>query len=261
MPRILLTAAVAVAAAVALPSIAQAATIHQDGRTPHRIVLQDTTGDTNLLSVEGSKSVVFHDTNAPIDIAGVPTCMPLDAYTVSCAAVRRIALDLGIGTDIARIDTPHPVELDGGAGNDRYSAAATGAPSRVNFAGGIGLDTASYGLATAGVDVSVDLEARDGRPSDDDRIRRDVESVVGSNFADVLTGSPRTQQLSGLEGDDVITGGTSAELLSGGRGNDRIEARDGAPDTVDCGGQPFFDRAAVDINGEAAITGCAEVFS
>jgi hypothetical protein len=161
MPRILLTAAVAVAAAVALPSVAHGATIHQDGRTPHRIRLQDTTGDTNLLSVEGSQSVVFHGLNVPIEIAGVPTCMPLDAYTVGCAVVRRIELDLGIGTDFARIDTPHAVEIDGGAGNDRYNAAASDAPSRVNFAGGIGLDTASYGLATAGVGVSVDLAAGD----------------------------------------------------------------------------------------------------
>jgi Ca2+-binding RTX toxin-like protein len=77
----------------------------------------------------------------------------------------------------------------------------------------------------------------------------------------VLTGSPHTQQLFGLEGDDVITGGTGPELLSGGRGNDRIDARDGAPDTVDCGGQPFVDWAAVDIDGEASITGCAQVVS
>ena len=215
MPRILLTAAVAVAAAVALLSVAHGATLHQDGRTPHRILLQDTTGDTNLLSVEGSQSVVFHDLNVPIEIAGVPTCMPLDAYTVSCPAVRRTELDLGIGTDFARIDTPHAVEIDSGAGNDRYNAAASDAPSRVNFAGGIGLDTASYGLATAGVGVSVDLAAGDGRPGDDDRIHRDVESVIGSNFADVLTGSHHTLKLLGLEGDDVITGGTGAELLPG----------------------------------------------
>lgn len=258
MPRILLAAAIAVAAAVAAPSIANGATIHQDGHTPHRIVLQDTAGDTNLLSVEGSNSVVFHDLNVPIEVDGVPTCMPLDAHTVSCAAVRRIELDLGGGTDVARIDTPHVVELDGGAGNDRYNAAATSRPSRVSFAGGIGLDTASYGLATAGVDVSVDLEAGDGRPGDDDQIRRDVETLVGSDFADTLSGSHRTAEIHGLEGDDVITGGAAAELLSGGRGNDRLDARDGVADTVRCGGQAG-DSAVVDLGLEAAITGCAGV--
>lgn len=260
MPRLLLTAAVAVATAATLPSLAQAATLHQDGRTPHRILLQDDSGETNLLSVEGSQSVVLHDANAPIDVADVPTCMPLDDRTVSCSAVRRIELDLGSGPDVAVIDTPHAVELDGGAGNDRYVAHATTAPSRVNFAGGIGLDTANYGFATAGVHVSVDLEPGDGRPGDDDRIRRDVESVNGSSFADVLSGSHRTLQLAGLDGDDAITGGSGAELLSGGRGNDRIDARDGAADSVDCGGQ-LLDWAAVDIGVEATITGCAQVGS
>jgi hypothetical protein len=261
MSRIVLTAALAIAAAVAVPSVAHGATLHQDGRTPHRILLQDESGETNRVSVEGSRSVVIHDTTAPITVAGVPTCMPLDVNTVSCAAVPQIDLDLGAGPDIAVISTPHPVSLDGGAGNDRYVAQATGAPSRVDFAGGIGLDVANYGFATAGVNVSVDLEAGDGRPGDDDRIRRDVESVFGSQFADVLAGSPHTQQLLGLQGDDHITGGSGEELLSGGRGNDRIDARDGAPDIVDCGGQPFFDWAAVDIDAEASITGCAEIVS
>ena len=139
-------------------------------------------------------------------------------------------------------------------------AVAPDAPSRVDFEGGIGLDTANYGFATAGVDVRVDLEAGDGRAGDDDRIRRDVESVLGSQFADVLAGSPRTTQLTGLDGDDEITGGTGEELLSGGPGDDRIDARDGAPDAVDCGGQTL-DRAAVDIDAEASITGCAQIAS
>ena len=256
--RILLVAAVAIAAAVAVPSVAEGATIHQDGRTPHRLLLQDDTDQTNFVTVEGSRAVVFHDTLVPIKIDGAPTCMPLDPYTVSCSAVRRVELDLGIGTDVATIDTPHPVSIDGGPGNDRYNALATGAPSRVSYAGGIGLDTASYGHATTGVHVAVDLEAGDGRPGDDDRIFRDVENVLGSQFADVLVGSHRTVQLSGLDGNDQITGGIAEELLSGGWGADRIDARDGAPDTVDCGGQPL-DRAAVDIGAEASIIGCAEI--
>ena len=260
MSRIHLTAAVAIAAAVALPSIAHGATLHQDGRTPHRILLQDEAGETNLISVEGAQSVVIHDANKPITVAGVPTCMPLDPRTVSCAAVRRIELDLGVGPDVAVIDTPHPVSLEGGNGPDRYVALASRWPSRVDFAGGIGRDVANYFFATAGVDVSVDLEAGDGRPGDDDRIHRDVEEVIGSEFADVLAGSPHTVRLAGSDGDDQITGGTGAEILSGGPGNDRIDARDGAPDTVDCGGQTF-DRAAVDIDAEASITGCAQIVS
>jgi Ca2+-binding RTX toxin-like protein len=258
MPRIRLTAAIAVAAAVAVPSVAHSATIHQDGRTPHRVLLQADAGETNLVSVEGSNSVVIRDDGSPLTVAGVPTCMPLDAHAVSCSAVRRVELVLDDGPDVAAIATPHRVEIEGGNGPDRYVALASDWPSRVDFDGGIGLDVANYFFATAGVNVSVDLESGDGRPGDDDRIRHDVESVFGSQFADVLTGSHRTERLAGFDGDDQITGGTGEEVLLGGDGQDRIDARDGAPDTVDCGGQ-LFDRAAVDPAAEASVTGCAEI--
>ena len=258
MPRILIAAAATMAAAVALPSMAHGATIHQDGRTPHRVLLQADPGETNLISVEGSNSVVIRDDGTPLKVAGTPTCMPLDAHSVSCAAVRRVELDLGDGPDVAVIATPREVEIEGGNGPDRYVALAKDWPSRVDFDGGIGHDVANYFYATAGVGVSLDLSAGDGRPGDDDRIGHDVESVLGSQFADVLTGSPRTEQLAGNDGDDEITGGSGEEVLLGGDGNDRIDARDGAPDTVDCGGQAL-DWAAADVDAETSITGCAEI--
>jgi hypothetical protein len=256
MPRMLLAAAVAIAAAVAVPSLAQGATLHQNG-SHQRILLQDAVGEANLVSVEGSRSVVIHDLNMPIKVAGVPGCKLLDAWTVRCTSARYIELDLGDGPDVATIATPRDVEVEGGNGPDRYYALASGGPSRVSFSGGIGLDVANYFYATAGVDVSVDLEAGDGRPGDDDQILRDVEEVVGSQHADVLAGSDRTVRLTGQDGDDRITGGSAAETLLGGDGNDRIDARDGAPDTVDCGGQ-LLDSALVDID---TVTRCAEVAS
>jgi hypothetical protein len=256
---LLIAAAIAVAAAVAVPSVSHGATIHQDGRTPHRILLQADPGETNLVSVEGSKSsVVFSDLTVPIAIDGAPTCMPLDPYTVSCSAVKRVELDLGDGPDHANISTSLPVELEGGAGNDHYLSTATNAPSRVDFAGGIGLDTVNYFYATAGVDVSVDVEHGDGRPGDDDRILRDVESVIGSQHADALSGSDRTVKLDGQDGDDRITGGSAAETLVGGAGNDQIDARDGVADSVDCGGQ-LLDRAVVDLGLDLSIARCATV--
>ena len=262
MSRILVSAAVVLVAAVAVPSVADGATLYQDGHASHRILLQDESGKTNLVSVEGSRSVVIHDANAPISVDHVPGCMPVDARTVSCSATvrRRVELDLGDGPDVATVATPRPVEIEGGNGPDRYVSLAQDWPSRVDFDGGIGVDVANYFFATAGVEVSMDLEAGDGRPGDDDLIRRDVETVVGSQHADMLTGSPYTTRLAGNDGDDQITGGSGQELLSGGDGQDRVDARDGSPDTVDCGGQ-LFDWAAVDLTGEASIAGCAQIVS
>lgn len=68
MKRILPTLVVGIAAAVAVPSVAEAATLHQDGRTPHRLLFQDDVGQTNLVSIEGRQDVVIHDTNVPIQI-------------------------------------------------------------------------------------------------------------------------------------------------------------------------------------------------
>ncbi|HET8758129.1 MAG TPA: hypothetical protein VFM58_19060 [Solirubrobacteraceae bacterium] len=256
MYRTLLGAAVALAAAAAVPSVASAATLYQDGR--QRVLLQDDSGETNLVSVGGSRRVVIHDANLPIRLTRVRGCMRVDAWTVSCSRrARFIELDLGDGPDVAAIATPRQVSIEGGNGPDRYIALATDAPSRVDFDGEIGHDVANYFYATAGVAVSVDLEAGDGRPGDDDRIRN-AETVLGSQFDDVLEGGPFTQALSGLDGDDRITGGSGPEQLSGGPGNDRIDARDGAADTVDCGGG-LHDWAALDVAD--VVTGCAEVTS
>src|SRR5918997_5651645 len=167
MRRILITAAVAIAAAVALPQVAQGATLHQDGK--HGVLLQDTTGDANLVTVEGSKRVLIEDLNVPIEVDDVPACMPVDARSVSCApSVRSIDVDLGDGFDVATVKSTKPIEVEGGHGRDRFNAGLTDGPSQVRWSGGIGLDTISYGLAAASVDVAVDLEAADGRPGDDD---------------------------------------------------------------------------------------------
>jgi len=257
MRRSLITAAVAIAAAVALPQVAHGATLHQDGK--HRVLLQDTAGDANLVTIEGSKRVLIEDINVPIEVADVPACMPVDAYSVSCApSVRSVDVDLGDGFDVATVNSTKPIEVEGGHGRDRFNAGLADGPSQVRWVGGIGLDTLSYGHAATGVDVAVDLESGDGRPGDDDQVFDDVEAVVGSEFDDVLTGGRHTLQLSGLDGDAAITGGAGAEELRGGRGSDRIDARDGAADAIDCGGWPFADLALADVT-EASITGCATV--
>ena len=136
MRRTLMTAAVAVAAIAALPQVAQGATLHQDGR--HRILLHDTAGDANLVTVDGSHRVLIEDINVPIEIDGVPACMPVDAHSVSCApSVRSIELDLGDGADVARVATSKPVEVEGGHGRDRFHAGSGDGPSQVRWSGGL----------------------------------------------------------------------------------------------------------------------------
>jgi Ca2+-binding RTX toxin-like protein len=256
MHRRILLVAVMAAAAVAVPSAAQAATLEPFDGIRHTMLLTGAPGETNLVSVDDSKSVVvISDLNMPLELRDARNCVSVDSRTVSCMNVKRVALDLNDGPDVASIATSREMWVDGGAGNDRYNAIGTNKPSRVEFDGGFGIDTANYFYATEGVVVGVDGMPFDGRPGDNDRIDRTVETVLGTPYADVLTGTQREQRLFGLDGDDVISGGVGEDVLAGGPGDDRIDARDGELDTIDCGGGLFDDQVLADPV-EASIIGC-----
>ena len=49
-----------------------------------------------------------------------------------------------------------------------------------------------------------------------------IEQVIGSGFADTLTGDANANTLWGMAGDDVLTGGGGGDTLKGGDGNDRF---------------------------------------
>ena len=255
MLRRTILVAVMAAAAVAVPSAAQGATLERFDGMSRTLLLTGAPAETNLISVEGSKSMVISDLNMPLELRRAPGCMQVDDRTVSCAGYRRLSLDLNDGPDVATLATSREVWLSGGAGDDRYNALGTDQPSRVDFDGGFGTDTANYFYASEGVRVGVDGMPFDGRPGDNDRIDREVERVIGSEHADVLTGTQRAQQLSGSDGDDQIAGGPGQDVLDGGRGNDRIDAVAGELDTIDCGGW-LLDQVMADPV-EASIVGCA----
>lgn len=253
--RILLVAALAVAA-VAVPSAAQAATLERYEDVPRTMLLTGAPDETNLITVDGTRKVVIEDLNMPLELRNAPNCERIDDRKVSCRHVKQVWMDLNDGPDVATISTSRAVSISGGHGNDRYNALGTMKPSQVEFDGDFGDDVANYGYATEGVIVGVDGAPFDGRPGDNDRIDRTVETVLGSDHADVLTGTQREQRLFGREGDDVISGGPASDLLDGGRGNDSIDARDGELDSIDCGGQPFVDQLLADPI-EASIIGCS----
>jgi hypothetical protein len=117
-------------------------------------------------------------------------------------------------------------------------------PVPLSYSGGPGTDSASYysGQSVPLV-ISADGVADDG-PGGHDNIGADVETLLGSVFADKLLIGPGGGTLAGREADDQLTGGA---------GNDFIEAayvsdvgldsgdfyREGT-DTVKCGGGQDF---------------------
>ena len=104
-------------------------------------------------------------------------------------------------------------QLDGGLGNDTLN-------------GGGGLDFASYATASAGVTVSLAIAG----PQDTGGAGTDtlisIEKLVGSPFADVLTGDGSANTLFGEAVYDAVNGGDGADYLYGGGGSDTL---DGGP--------------------------------
>ena len=121
-------------------------------------------------------------------------------------------------------------ELNGGDGNDRLHGNA--GADRLD--GGIGIDWVSYLGSDTGVTVNLTNGAGTGGDAQGDVINN-VENLVGSDYADVLTGDAVVNILYGLDGDDelrgnggndVLEGGAGADQLDGGTGVDQVSYRD-----------------------------------
>jgi Ca2+-binding RTX toxin-like protein len=255
MNRLPLLAAALVAASIALPSVAQGATLERVPDSPGTVELLAAPNETNLIGVEDRPgSVLIRDDAQPLKLKRALGCVRVDSHSARCFLTKRVWIDMGDRNDHASIASRREVGLGGGAGDDRYIAVGTDAPSRVDFFGGFGNDIANYSFATEGVRVGVDGMPFDGRPGDNDRVDNTVETVFGSQYDDVLTGASREQSLFGFDGDDVIAGGAHQDTLDGGSGNDRIDARDGELDTIDCGIGLQEQLLADPV--EASIVGC-----
>jgi Ca2+-binding RTX toxin-like protein len=160
------------------------------------------------------------------------------AVTVDLA--RTDAQDTGMGT--------HTLtgfeNVEGSAFGDRLSGTAglnvlngflgddtlEGRGGADQLGGGVGADAVSYAGAPAPVTVDLASATQPGGEK-----LNAIENVIGSPFADTLTGDTLPNQL---------VGGTGADVLAAGDGADRLELRDGEGDRATCG--PGADTAISD---------------
>ena len=117
--------------------------------------------------------------------------------------------------------------LNGGADNDTIIGGA-GADT---IDGGEGIDTASYAGSGAGVTINLVTNVNSGGDAAGDTLTNagdtltNIENLIGSGFADTLTGD---------DGANIITGGAGGDTIDGGAGSDTASyAGSGAGVTID----------------------------
>lgn len=116
--------------------------------------------------------------------------------------------------------------LNGGAGNDTLDGGAgddvlIGGAGADSIQGGAGVDTLAYSSSAGGISVNLATGLGLGGDAQGDTIAG-IENVIGSQFADTLSGTSAAETLDGGAGDDAIIGGGGADLLIGGDGADVI---------------------------------------
>jgi Ca2+-binding RTX toxin-like protein len=103
---------------------------------------------------------------------------------------------------------------------------ASGGDNVINGAGGN--DTLSYVFAEAGVTVRLTTSAAQNTGGSGYDSLRNLENLVGSNYADSLTGDANSNILRGGAGNDVLNGGGGNDVLDGGEGADQMNGGAGA---------------------------------
>ncbi|PSH58658.1 hypothetical protein CU100_13920 [Phyllobacterium endophyticum] len=137
--------------------------------------------------------------------------------------------------------------ITGGAGNDYIEGGAEA--DIILLDGGGNSDTLGYYNSSLGVKVTLneaggfDLLGR-GAPSGGDaagdKVLGGFENLVGSQWADTLTGNTKNNQLFGMGGNDTIRGLGGNDKLLGGDGNDILIGGAGADSATGQGGNDIY---------------------
>jgi hemolysin type calcium-binding protein len=238
--HMLLAAAVA---ACVLPAAAEAGVLEEaaDGKLVYRAAA----GESNNLSVTNqiSGAVSIRDLTGLTE--RTPLCDNVSSIRVNCVPDTPLSeIRLGDRNDNFAIGVVDFMVVDGGPGDDGYTAGTSPSGSLVAFSGGEGSDSVSYSNADRGVRLSNDGASGDGRPGlDEDNIGRDVERLTGSRFGDDITAAGDAtfsfplQSITGGQGDDTLRDGPGSVVTFFDMGS----VADGADDIIGGSGESRLD--------------------
>ena len=183
-------------------------------------------GTDTLANFENVTGSAFNDT-----LGGTSGANVLDggvgidtaSYASSTAGVTVSLAIIGAQNTVgAGTDTLISIENLTGSGFADTFAGTSGANV---FDGGAGVDTVSYLASTAGVTASLALAGAQNTIGAGSDTFISIENLVGSGFADVLTGDAGANRFEGGGGDDQLTGGLGDDTLIGGAGVDEASYR------------------------------------
>jgi len=117
--------------------------------------------------------------------------------------------------------------LIGGAGGDEID-------------GGEGIDTASYQWSSAGVTVSLMDNTASGGDAAGDQLSN-IEILIGSAYADTLSGDDGDNALDGRGGENTLYGYGGSDSLWGGEDDDTLDGGDGTDVLKGFGGNDVLD--------------------
>ena len=169
----------------------------------------------------------------------------------------------GLGGNDRLIGSDDDDVLNGSTGDDtllgnRWGVNGDGADT---YNGGTGTDSVSYAGRDYGVSVDEDNIADDGEAGERDNVKSDVETLIGSDGHDALSGSaaanwlyggPGNDDLDGLGGLDWIYGEAGNDSLNGGAGDDRLRGGIGNDDLFGADRVQHNDS----LDAEAGIDSC-----
>jgi len=129
--------------------------------------------------------------------------------------------------------------LQGGAGGDTLA----GGLGNDTLDGGLGIDTADYRSAGGSVTVNLAANASYGTAAgaDGNDTLYGIENVLGSGFADIITGEANGNALSGNGGNDTLYAGAGASTLDGGSGDDTLIGGTGNDTLLGGAGNDYLD--------------------
>lgn len=87
-------------------------------------------------------------------------------------------------------------------------------------------DRATYENSLAGIQINLKTGTSHGGEAEGDTLRN-IERVLGTDFADTLIGNDKGVVLDGEDGNDTIRGGAGDDALYGGAGDDILEGESG----------------------------------